>query len=211
MPASAARSGRPERRPLPSAPPPPRGTATLAPAIADGEQRQLERELLALLEVAARLAATDEFSESAARWATLGDDWHVLSNRLRDSHRREQLRRRFKSERDRFLQRRDRHAESLSRERQEAQRRKTFLCVEAERLVASGAPTLGADGAARAERMRELEWAWRAAGHAGGPAENLLWPRFHAACTAFQLAHAAPTTAASARTAGAIEGSGRLP
>lgn len=130
-----------------------------------------------LIEAARRLADSTEWPEAGRALDGLFEEWKAVGSAGRTDD--DALWAEFSELRGRFFERRREHYEEADRKRDSARATKTQLCEEAESLRWS------TDWQSTADRLRELDARWKAAGSAGRDHEEGLWTRFRAAVDFF--------------------------
>jgi hypothetical protein len=118
-----------------------------------------------------------DLGKAAKALRDLEERWKEASRAPREQA--EELWRRFKTARDEVHARCVVHFKAEKAKRQENQRRKEALCVEAESLAESR------DWVATAQRLQALQAEWKAMGPVPRAQSEALWARFRGACDRF--------------------------
>lgn len=159
-------------------------------------QRKVEREQRTaeataaktrIVEAAEKIAAGQDWRNGADKLRALLDEWKALPRLSKSAD--DELWHRFSTARTAYTKKRKAHFGEQSVKRDQAQKIKERLIVEAEAL--SGSTDWGATSAA----YRDLMQQWKAAGSAPRNVEDKLWKRFRAAQDVFFSAREAANAA----------------
>lgn len=159
-------------------------------------QRKVEREQRTaeataaktrIVEEAERIGAGQDWRNGADKLRALLDEWKALPRLSKSAD--DELWHRFSSARTAYTKKRKAHFSEQSTKRDQAQKIKEKLIVEAEALQSS------TDWGATSSAYRELMQQWKAAGSAPRNAEDKLWKRFRAAQDVFFQAREAANAA----------------
>ncbi|MFH2010143.1 MAG: DUF349 domain-containing protein [bacterium] len=131
----------------------------------------------ALCEQVEALVDSPDFTETTERIKQLQADWKAIGPVPRNKS--DALWKRFRATCDRFFDRRKEHFKAQDEQRRENLTQKEALCEQVEALM-------GADEwVATADKIKQLQAAWKAIGPVPRNKSDALWTRFRSACDHF--------------------------